>query len=117
MRVRSSVAVAAIAALLGSLIVASEARAQGLPDPRGAVVANGQSAAVDDATALTVNPAGLAHIQGVELQSGWVTRIGSSAAFDQQGDLVAVVSGPLGVIAGGLGLQLPASSSAPARRS
>ncbi|MDP2339748.1 MAG: signal peptide peptidase SppA [Deltaproteobacteria bacterium] len=97
--------------LLAVLVLASEVRAQGLADPRGVLVGNAQSAAVDDATALTVNPAGLAHIDGMEIQSGWITRAGSNFALEHNGDMAAVVSGPLGLIAGGLGIELPPGST------
>ena len=90
--------------LLAVLVSSTQGLAQGLPDARGSLVGNAQAAAVDDATALMVNPAGLANIQGLELQSGWLTRIG--AVLDQHGDATVVVTGPLGLVAGGLGLQL-----------
>ncbi len=105
MRLRSAILALAFLAL------STTARSQGLPDPRGALVSNAQAAAVDDATALTVNPAGLVHIEGVELQSGWMTRVAPGSTFDHHGDVVAVVAGPLGVLAGGLGLELPSSST------
>lgn len=83
--------------------------AQGLGEARtGQVMLNAQAAAVDDATALLVNPAGLAWIDGLELQSGWQTRVGTD--FDHIGDAEVVFGGPV-VIAGGLGLELPSSQT------
>jgi protease IV len=52
-------------------LVASSAVAQGIPDARtGQALPNAQAAAVDDATSLLVNPAGLAWVDGVEWNAG-----------------------------------------------
>lgn len=84
--------------LLASL--ASPVLAQGLPDPRtGIQLPNAQGAAVEDATALLVNPAGLANVEGVEVNFGGFLRSnGGAAQTDVDG---AVVFTPFGL---GLGL-------------
>ncbi len=110
-----------LALVVVGLLGAGSGRAQGLVDPHaGQVLPNSQSAAVDDATALMVNPAGLAWVEGLELQSGWQTRIapapGDDLDFGHVGDMEAVVGGPFGILAGGLGLELPSSAAAPRLR-
>ncbi len=77
----------AIAALA---IAAPLARAQGVPDPRtGIAYPTAQAAAVEDATALMVNPAGLGNLEGFEVNvGGFVRTDGTSAANDVDGTVV-----------------------------
>lgn len=72
-----------------AVCLATPVRAQGLPDARtGAVVVNAQGAAVEDATALLVNPAGLAYVEGSDLDLGLVLASdGLATQTDADGEL------------------------------
>jgi protease-4 len=79
------------------------ARAQGLLEVRSDVpLPYSQAAAVDDATAALINPAGLGAVRGFELQGGWFTR-STVDGHRQVLDLIAAVNGPLGTLALGVG--------------
>ncbi|MCC7108172.1 MAG: signal peptide peptidase SppA [Deltaproteobacteria bacterium] len=71
------------------LLLALPALAQGLPDARtGTTVPHAQGAAVEDASALLVNPAGLASIEGVELGMGALMRSdGLTSQSEADGEL------------------------------
>ncbi len=86
-----------LAALL-VVLSSSPALAQGLPDARtGQVIPQAQSAAVDDAFALDVNPAGLAFVDSFVFQGGYTGRLVSN-----EHDLDAAIA--VGVLDGiGLG--------------
>lgn len=85
------------------------ALAQGLSDPRsGALLPNPQAAAVDDATSLFVNPAGLGAVSGLEMGAGYQNRFLGVGA-DQRVDFVAAFSGPLGTLAAGAATVFPAA--------
>jgi protease-4 len=98
--------------VLASVVVgagaAPPARAQGVPELRsGGAVVQAQAAAVDDGIALVVNPAGLAGVAGLELGGGWFFRgveVDGTRVFEHVVDSYVVVSGPLGVVGGGLGM-------------
>lgn len=92
--------------LLASL-ASPAALAQGLPDARtGIQLPTSQGAAVEDATALLVNPAGLAHVEGFELNLGaFVRGDGATGQTDVDGTLVFTPFG-LGLGLGG-GLSTP----------
>jgi protease-4 len=72
------------------ILVAPVAHAQGLPDPRtGIAYPTAQGAAVEDATSLMVNPAGLGNMEGFEVNlGGFVRSDGTSAQNDVDGTLV-----------------------------
>ncbi len=97
----------ALAALVLSA-TAVEARAQGVPDPRtGIDYPQAQSAAVEDATALMVNPAGLAMMEGSELNLGAFLRAGDNVgATDVDGTVALVPGDGFGLALGG-GLTVP----------
>jgi protease IV len=94
-------ALIALIALVGSPAV----RAQGVPDPRtGIALPTAQSAAVEDATALLVNPAGLALVEGFEVNLGGFLRSdGRASQTDLDGALVTTPMRGLGI---GLGMGL-----------
>jgi protease-4 len=95
--------------LLVATVFAGPGLAQGLSDPRsGALLPNPQAAAVDDATALFVNPAGLGAVRGFELGAGYANRFLGLGA-DQVVDGVAAIAGPLGTLAAGASMVFPAS--------
>lgn len=73
-----------------TVLAAPLARAQGLPDPRtGIAYPTAQAAAVEDATSLMVNPAGLGNMEGFEVNlGGFVRSDGTSAQNDVDGTLV-----------------------------
>lgn len=93
------------------LIAAASGLAQGLVDPRsGTTLPYAQSAAVDDATALFTNPAGLANITGLELQSGFQLRPPGAGGLPpglSNFDAGGAFSGFLGTGSAGVGLTLP----------
>lgn len=96
-------------AFLASSSFAVTGLAQGLSDPRsGAHLPNLQAAAVDDATAIFVNPAGLGAVSGFELGGGYSHRFLGLGA-DQAIDGVAAIAGPLGTLAAGATTVFPAS--------
>lgn len=98
-----------------ALGLATPADAQGLSDARsGAAFSNTQTAAVDDATALFVNPAGLGAVSGFELGAGYASRF-RGVGFDHVGDGSAALSGPLGTVAAGFTFDTP-SQGAPSWR-
>ena len=102
---------------LAVLSVSSNAFAQGLSDARsGSVLPNPQAAAVDDATSLMVNPAGLGAVRGVELQGGWFGK-NDGLNFDHVGDATLAVNTFFGTIAGGLGVVSPFSGATQMRSS
>jgi protease-4 len=92
MRVRSIVLFVVVVAAF----VAPVSRAQGLPDPRsGLILPQTQAAAVDDGSALLVNPAGLAFSSGLEFGAGATTKSGPSSALtlSNAADASIVVAG------------------------
>lgn len=76
-------------ALASLLLHGATAGAQGLPDATlGSVVPMAQAAAVEEATALLVNPAGLAYLEGTELDLGAAFRAdGLASRTDADGTL------------------------------
>lgn len=99
-------ALPALIGLIGLSIAGSPAAfAQAVPDPRTQIaLPNSQSAAVEDATALLVNPAGIAFVEGFELNLGGFVRANEARA---QTDLDAtVVTTPLSGFGLGLGAGL-----------
>jgi len=83
------------------------ALAQGLSDARSQAAApNPQAAAVDDATSVFVNPAGLGAVTGVELGAGYRSRATVGGA-DQTGDGVIAIEGPLGTLGVGVTTDAP----------
>jgi hypothetical protein len=86
--------------------------AQGLPSAIDDVrVPMATTATTDDATSLLINPAGLAHVNGLELNAGTFTRAdrtGVSQSFD---GIAAVGFGGI-VVGGGAGLSSPLTSTA-----
>ncbi|MBI1947114.1 MAG: signal peptide peptidase SppA [Deltaproteobacteria bacterium] len=102
----------AVAVSLTSL--AGAAYAQGLPDARtGAVLPNAQGAAVEEATALLVNPAGLAYVEGSDLDLGLVL---ASDGLATQTDADSELAFSLGDgFTLGLGSGLTLADGAPAR--
>ncbi|HEY4222427.1 MAG TPA: hypothetical protein VGO62_13825, partial [Myxococcota bacterium] len=91
-----------------AITIAGGARAQGVPDPRtGIVLPNSQSAAVEDATSILVNPAGLANLEGLEVNLGGFLRTDGRVGQSDVDGIVALAPGSgigLGV---GAGLTLP----------
>jgi protease-4 len=83
-----------------------------VPDPRtGVTLPNAQSAAVEDATALLVNPAGIALVEGFELNLGGLLRTnGTSGQTDVDTTLVTTPMGGLG-LGIGAGLSMPAGKT------
>lgn len=103
--------VSLLVVLLGSALGAPSF-AQGLPDRfSGTVIPYAGSAAIDEATALVLNPAGLAWVNGLELQSGLHLDVGANNQVDSAGDATAVVGGDFGGIGGGIGLVVPTAAS------
>ncbi len=103
--------------VLAVSFVSSSAMAQGLSEARGGgVLPNPQAAAVDDATSLIVNPAGLGAMRGVELQGGWFGR-NRGVGFDHTGDATLAFNGFLGTIAGGVGIVSPFNGTSLVRTS
>lgn len=103
--------------VVAAFFFAASVHAQGLADPRsGQVIPNSQAAAVDDATALLVNPAGLAFVEGLELQSGWQSRFGPQNTVDHIGDAEAIVGGSFAVVGAGVGVEVPSASVSPRLR-
>jgi protease-4 len=106
---RSSSRVAATLALVVAVTAAADGRAQALPAARSAVpLPQTQAAAVDDGTALLVNPAGLGFVAGLEMGGGWATRCtttGAQFALENDGDAYVVFGGVVAVAAGA-GVQL-----------
>src|SRR5689334_11971228 len=73
--VLASAATVLATVLVAIALGAGAAHAQGIPDPRtGVAYPTAQGAAVEDATALMVNPAGLANLEGVEVNMGGFLR-------------------------------------------
>ncbi|MBM4280585.1 MAG: signal peptide peptidase SppA [Deltaproteobacteria bacterium] len=94
-------------AVLFALASARPTHAQALDDARsGLGLPLTQAAAVDDAAAILVNPAGLAFIDGVELAAGWTTRGTTSATpvLSQAGDAALVLGGGGLALGGDVGL-------------
>jgi protease-4 len=95
----------ALSLVLASLLsVADPGHAQALPAARSDVaLPQTQAAAVDDGTALLVNPAGLGSVTGVELGGGWATRgalTGAQTTLGHEGDAYVVFGGALSMGAG-----------------
>lgn len=87
--------------LVLALLASTGANAQGLSESRSDVLLpNSQAAAVDDATAIFINPAGLGAITGGELDAGYASRF-RGVGFDHAVDGTAALNGPLGTIAAG----------------
>jgi protease-4 len=103
-------------ALFASAMLSSTGRAQGLPEVRtGIALPTPQAAAVEDATALLVNPAGIALVEGLELNLGAFVRTdGTTGQSDVDG---AMAFTPLDGIGIGVGTGLTmADSRAPRLR-
>ncbi len=93
--------------LLVSLLWSAASFAQGLSDTRSQVLLpNAQAGAVDDATSLFVNPAGLGAVSGVEL-SGGVSSRAVVAGADTAADAIMAFAGPLGTLAGAVSVSSP----------
>jgi protease-4 len=109
MRASTNVAlVALVASILG--LFAAGARGQGLDDPRsGLLLPQTQAAAVDDAAALLVNPAGLGFVDGLELGGGWTTRATptTTPTIQHSGDAYAVIGGDGVALGGDFGVVAP----------
>ncbi len=89
-------------------LASTSAAAQGLADPRsGTLLPNAAAAAVDDSTAIFVNPAGLGAVSGIELGAGYSNRF-FGVGFDHAADGVIAVSGPLGTVAASIASTAPA---------
>lgn len=101
-------------ALACLLVVGASAHAQGLPDASlDVVVPMAQAAAVEEATALLVNPAGLVYVEGTELDLGATFRAdGLSSRTDADGTLAIAVADGLVL---GLGSGLSVADGATAR--
>src|SRR5262245_45913665 len=106
------------AALIAALLViAPVARAQGVPDPRtGIDYPMAQSAAVEDATALLVNPAGLAMLEGTEVNLGGFLRTNANQSQTDLDATLAIDPGDIG-FALGAGLTVPSGGVALLRTS
>jgi protease-4 len=68
---------------------------------------NAAAAAVDDATAIFTNPAGLGAVSGIELGAGYSNRF-FGVGFDHATDGIIAASGPLGTVAAGFSMSSPA---------
>ena len=85
------------------LLLSLTASAQGVPDARtGITLPSSQAAAVEDSTALLINPAGLAFVEGLELSLGAFGRVTPAAATVPL--VGTVVDGQLALGGGGLTL-------------
>lgn len=95
--------------VLSLVVTSAPVAAQGLLDPRsGAQLPNQQAGAVDDATAIWVNPAGLGAVGGFELGAGYSNRF-LGLGSDHVVDGVAAVATPLGTFAAGATTLFPAA--------
>lgn len=104
--------------VLPLVLLASTASAQGVPDARtGIALPMSQSAAVEDATALLVNPAGIAFVEGFELNlGGFVRTNGVGGQTDLDATLVSTPMKGLG-FALGAGLTVTDGSTSVLRTS
>lgn len=93
--------------VLLAALSSSASLAQGLPDARtGQVIPQAQSAAVDDAFALDVNPAGLAYVEQLVLEAGYTGRL-LSGEHDLKSALALAVFDGVGIGGGGDLVVLP----------
>ncbi len=105
--------------ILASILIAgASARAQGLPEASlGAVVPVAQAAAVDEPTALVVNPAGLASVEGTELDLGAAFRADGLVSRTDVDGALALSLGDGAAMALGSGLAVTDGAAARLRGS